>query len=48
MVDRVFRYLQGTKRFEIFFNGSCNRQVYMDSNYGGVYSDMCSTSGILV
>ena len=48
MVERIFRYLQGTKGFGIFFNGNCNLQVYTDANYGGVDSDMCSTSGILV
>ena len=48
MVERVFRYLQGTKRFGIFFNSNCNHQVYTDSNYAGVDSDLCSTSGIIV
>ena len=48
MVERLFRYLQGTKDFGIFFDGKCKLQVYTDSNYGGVDLDMCSTNGVLV
>lgn len=48
MIERLFRYLQGTKDFGIFFDGKCKLQAYTDSNYGGVDSDMCSTSNILI
>lgn len=48
MMERVFRYLRGTEEYGIFFDGKGKLQAYTDSNYGGVDSDMCSTSGILV
>ena len=48
MIERVFRYLKGTEHFGIFFNGKAELKAYTDSNYGGVESDMISTSGVLI
>jgi len=47
-VQRVFRYLQGTEKYGIFFSKNAKLQVFTDANYGGDDTDMNSTSGILV
>lgn len=47
-IERIFRYLQGTKDYGIFFKKDAKLTIFTDANYGGDGTDLNSTSGILV
>lgn len=48
MVKRIFKYLRGTTKAGIFFNGDTKLEAYSDSDFGGDKETRMSTTGVLL